>query len=242
LADDASDPVLNHLRHRHLFNAADDPVKMIFHPDFLTATNPVMSLDYEQFVRGCHMGIFPSYYEPWGYTPLECVALGVPTVTSDLSGFGSYVQKHVWARERRDSDRQGIHILQRRGNGFDDACDALVHHLFTFSQLTRRQRIEMRNRTERLGEQFDWSTLVSHYAEAHNLALERVGGRAAGAGRRPGGLMRIGRTRVAPRVAHRTWSLQRPRLDARTTFVPSDLVERRASSNQRPRRRRGYRV
>jgi glycogen(starch) synthase len=158
-----------------MFNAADDPVKVIFHPDFLTATNPVLSLDYEQFVRGCHMGIFPSYYEPWGYTPLECVALGVPTVTSDLSGFGSYVQKHVWARERRDADRQGIHILQRRGRSFDDACDALVHHLFTFSQFTRRQRIEMRNRTERLGEQFDWSALADHYTEAHDLALERVG-------------------------------------------------------------------
>ncbi len=67
LADDANDPVLNHLRHRHLFNAADDPVKMIFHPDFLTATNPVMSLDYEQFVRGC----------PHGHLPLVLRAVGV---------------------------------------------------------------------------------------------------------------------------------------------------------------------
>jgi len=180
LADDAGDPVINHLRHRHMFNAADDPVKMVFHPEFLSATNPVMSMDYDQFVRGCHMGIFPSYYEPWGYTPLECIALGVPTVTSDLSGFGSYVQKHVWAKERRDSDRQGIHILQRRGRSFDDACDALVNHLFSFAQLNRRQRIEMRNRTERLGEQFDWSTLVNHYDEAHNLALERVGAKRQG--------------------------------------------------------------
>lgn len=175
LADDANDPILNHLRHRHMFNAADDPVKMVFHPEFLSATNPVMSMDYDQFVRGCHMGIFPSYYEPWGYTPLECIALGVPTVTSDLSGFGSYVQKHVWAKERRDADRQGIHILQRRGKGFDEACDALVNHLFNFAQLNRRQRIEMRNRTERLSEQFDWSTLVNHYTEAHNMALQRIG-------------------------------------------------------------------
>ena len=87
-SDDANDPVLKHLRHRGLFNAADDPVKMVFHPEFVTATSPLISLDYEQFVRGCHMGIFPSYYEPWGYTPMECVALGVPAVTTDLSGFG----------------------------------------------------------------------------------------------------------------------------------------------------------
>ncbi|HEX8915447.1 MAG TPA: glycosyltransferase, partial [Humisphaera sp.] len=175
LADDANDPVLNHLRHRHMFNAADDPVKMVFHPEFLTATNPVMSMDYEQFVRGCHMGIFPSYYEPWGYTPLECLALGVPTVTSDLAGFGSYLAKHVYPKERREADRQGAYIVQRRGKGFDEACDALVNHLFNFCQLTRRQRIEMRNRTERLAEQFDWGQLARHYDEAHNLALERVG-------------------------------------------------------------------
>ena len=150
-------------------------MKIVFHPDFVTATSPLIGLDYPQFVRGCNVGIFPSYYEPWGYTPLECMALGVPTVTSDLSGFGSYVQKDVWARERRDSDRQGIHILQRRGRSFDDACNALVEHLVAFCQLSRRQRIEMRNRTERLGEQFDWSTLVKHYDEAHNLALDRVG-------------------------------------------------------------------
>ncbi len=93
LIDDANDPVLQHLRHRGLFNAPDDPVKVVFHPQFVTATSPLISLDYEQFVRGCHLGIFPSYYEPWGYTPMECVAMGVPAVTTDLSGFGAYVQR-----------------------------------------------------------------------------------------------------------------------------------------------------
>ena len=93
LVDDANDPILKHLRHRGLFNAADDPVKVVFHPEFVTATSPLISLDYEQFVRGCHMGVFPSYYEPWGYTPMECVALGVPAVTTDLSGFGAYVPR-----------------------------------------------------------------------------------------------------------------------------------------------------
>jgi glycogen(starch) synthase len=90
LVDDANDPTLKQLRYRGLFNAADDPVKMIFHPDFVSATSPLLSMDYEQFVRGCHVGIFPSYYEPWGYTPMECVALGLPAVTTDLSGFGAW--------------------------------------------------------------------------------------------------------------------------------------------------------
>ena len=173
LWDDQNDPVLNHLRHRGLFNAAADPVKVVFHPDFVTATGPLISLDYEQFVRGCHMGVFPSYYEPWGYTPMECVALGVPAVTTDLSGFGAYAQSHVPGQHKRGIP--GILVLDRRASSFDQAADALVNHLVRFVQLHRRERIELRNRVERLGELFDWSNLVRHYDEAHNLALHRIG-------------------------------------------------------------------
>ncbi|HEY0009664.1 MAG TPA: hypothetical protein VGB55_13130, partial [Tepidisphaeraceae bacterium] len=66
LWDDQTDPTIKHLRHRGLLNAAEDPVKVVFHPQFVTATSPLIGLDYDAFVRGCHLGIFPSYYEPWG--------------------------------------------------------------------------------------------------------------------------------------------------------------------------------
>lgn len=190
LADDQSDPVLRHLRHRQLLNGPDDPVKIVFHPEFVTATSPTISLDYEQFVRGCHVGIFPSYYEPWGYTPMECIALGVPAVTTDLSGFGAYVNSHLGAgpahgsgdqqRRRRESDDRGILVLNRRERGFDDTVDTLVHYLMQFAQLNRRQRIELRNHVERQGENFDWSVLVRHYDDAHNMALERTGAKRLG--------------------------------------------------------------
>jgi len=168
LVDDANDPILKHLRHRGLFNAADDAVKVVFHPQFVTATSPPISLDYEQFVRGCHLGVFPSYYEPWGYTPMECVALGVPAVTTDLSGFGAYVQAHIPGHRE-----QGIYVLNRRTHGFDETVNELVEDLLQFVQMNRRQRIEMRNRVERLGEMFDWSVLIRHYDQAHDLALLR---------------------------------------------------------------------
>jgi len=170
MIDDAGDPVLKHLRHRQLFNAADDPVKVVFHPDFVSATSPLWHIDYEHFVRGCHMGIFPSYYEPWGYTPMECVAMGVPAVTTDLSGFGAYVQHEI-----PNHAEQGLGVINRRTQNFDQSTNELVDHLFSFVQLSRRQRIELRNRTERLSELFDWSVLSRHYTEAHNLALARRG-------------------------------------------------------------------
>ena len=170
LVDDANDPTLNHLRSRGLFNAADDPVKVVFHPQFVTATSPLLNLDYEQFVRGCHMGIFPSYYEPWGYTPMECIALGLPAVTTDLSGFGAYLERHI-PPEKRD----GILVLKRSQKGFDECSNDLADHLLHFAQLNRRQRIELRNSVERNSEMFDWSQLIHHYDRAHDLALERTG-------------------------------------------------------------------
>lgn len=68
---------------------------MVFHPEFLSTTNPLFGLDYEEFVRGCHLGVFPSYYEPWGYTPAECTVMGIPSVTTNLSGFGCFMQEHI---------------------------------------------------------------------------------------------------------------------------------------------------
>lgn len=61
-------------------------LQVIFHPEFLSSTNPLFGLDYEDFVRGCHLGVFPSYYEPWGYTPAECTVMGIPSITTNLSG------------------------------------------------------------------------------------------------------------------------------------------------------------
>ena len=175
LVDDANDPVLKHLRHRGMFNAAGDPVKVVFHPEFVTATSPTISLDYEHFVRGCHMGIFPSYYEPWGYTPMECVALGLPSVTTDLSGFGAYAEHHV-----KDHNDSGVVVLPRRAGGFEQSTEMLASYLMAFLKMSRRQRIELRNKVERLGELFDWSNLARHYDEAHSLALERVGAKRLG--------------------------------------------------------------
>lgn len=75
MVDDASDPILGQVRRVQLYNQHHDRVKIVFHPDFLNANNPILGLDYEEFVRGCHMGVFPSYYEPWGYTPAECTVV-----------------------------------------------------------------------------------------------------------------------------------------------------------------------
>lgn len=166
--DDANDPVLKHLRHRNLLNSPNDPVKVVFHPDFVSLTS-LFSLDYDQFVRGCHMGIFPSYYEPWGYTPLECLALGLPTVTTDLSGFGAYVERHV-----PDALQNGVLVLNRAKSSPDACIENLSSFLFKFCELNRRERIALRNRAERITERFTWDVMAAHYHRAHAEALKCI--------------------------------------------------------------------
>jgi glycogen(starch) synthase len=168
--NDGEDPIVNQIRNVWLFNRRDDPVKVVYHPDFINPTNPLWGMEYEQFVRGCHVGIFPSAYEPWGYTPLECLAMGVPAVSSDLAGFGSYV-----LGKYGDHARPGVWVLRRRGRSFHDAAAELCGHLMDFCKLERRGRIALRNQVEALSWEFDWSVLGTAYDEAHKLALERVG-------------------------------------------------------------------
>lgn len=166
LWEDNKDPVLNHLRHRNLLNGPNDPVKVVFHPDFVSLTS-LFSLDYDQFVRGCHMGIFPSYYEPWGYTPLECLALGLPTVTTDLSGFGAYVERHV-----PDALQNGVLVLNRSKLAAENCIEQLTSFLVRFCELNRRERIALRNRAERITERFTWDVMAAHYHRAHTEALK----------------------------------------------------------------------
>ncbi len=169
--DDAKDDILNFLRNSNLVNNQDDRVKVVYHPDFINYTNPLFGMEYGQFVRGCHMGIFPSYYEPWGYTPLECIASGIPTVTSDLAGFGDYVLKNV-----NEYFENGISVTRRVERSFDDSADELANFLYDYVKLSRRERIDLRNRTEASSTQFDWSQLYRHYESAYQLALERKPG------------------------------------------------------------------
>lgn len=167
--DEGEDPVLAQVRNVWLFNRHDDPVKVVYHPDFISPTNPLWGMDYEQFVRGCHLGVFPSAYEPWGYTPLESVAMGVPAITSDLAGFGSYVYEQF-----RRADQPGLWVVHRRGHSYSDAAAELTRYMLEFCKMDRRGRISLRNQVEAQSWQFDWSVLGEAYARAHDMALQRA--------------------------------------------------------------------
>jgi glycogen(starch) synthase len=167
LQDDTNDEILMFLREAQLVNKQSDRVKIVYHPDFVSAVNPLLSMDYGQFVRGCHLGIFPSFYEPWGYTPMECIANGIPTITSDLSGFGDYVQRSILNHEK-----DGIWVVNRRGKTYKESVDQLTDYLYSFCTYTRRDRIALRNAVEERSSHFDWHNIIKNYLKAYKYATE----------------------------------------------------------------------
>ena len=163
---DFEDPVLQQIRSLRIGNTEGEPVKVVYHPDFISPVNPLWGIEYDHFVRGCHLGIFPSSYEPWGYTPLECLALGVPAITSDLAGFGRYVSE-----THPDHERWGLHVVPRRGHSFEAAAADLTQRLLAFCRLDRPQRIGLRNELQPHCWEFHWPKLGTAYHEAHDRVL-----------------------------------------------------------------------
>ena len=168
LINDTDDPILVFLRSANMVNYKHDKVKIVYHPDFIVITNPLWGMEYDQFVRGCHLGVFPSYYEPWGYTPMECMARGVPAVTSNLAGFGDYVLNTV-----SHPDERGIFVVDKANKSFDEAANQLANKMLSMVKMTRRERVELRNRSEAASVDFDWTYLTKHYDKAYHLAINR---------------------------------------------------------------------
>jgi glycogen synthase len=167
LVNEEQDEIIQFLLRRNLLNREEDKVKIVYHPDFINSTSPLFGMDYGQFVRGCHLGIFPSYYEPWGYTPLECMASGVPAVTSDLSGFGDYLLRNM-----PDHEKGGMFVVERGKRTFDWSAKQLAAFLYKFLIQDRRSRIQQRNQVENYSAAFDWENLIRYYEQAYAIAFE----------------------------------------------------------------------
>ena len=106
LIDEDNNEIIRALKNEGLLNLEEDKVKVVLYPIYVSESDGILNLEYYELISGCHFGVFPSYYEPWGYTPLECAALGVPSITSDLSGFGRYVNNII-------KEEGGVFVLER---------------------------------------------------------------------------------------------------------------------------------
>jgi glycogen(starch) synthase len=166
LPNEPFDPIINRLTQIGLDNKEDDKVKVVFYPVYLTGVDGLLDLPYYEAIMGCHLGLFPSYYEPWGYTPLETAALGVPALTTDLAGFGRFLQS------QKVGDK-GIYILNRFKKPRDEIINQFTQILYDYVHMNSPQRVQQKITAKRLAALADWSMLINNYLQAYDLAVKR---------------------------------------------------------------------
>ncbi len=166
---DQNDEILKALNAASLRNEESDPVKIIFYPIYLSGADGLLNLNYYEAMQGSHLGIFPSYYEPWGYTPLEAGALGVSSVTTDLAGFGRY-----FCAECMQLDTPGIYVLKRLNKSDDEVVSQLVDVMFRFANFSKEERIANKLQARKVASMADWKSFVKNYIAAHDLAVEKI--------------------------------------------------------------------
>lgn len=165
--EDQNDAIINLLCQNGLDNSEEDRVKVIYYPTYLSPADGLIGLNYNEAMMGCHLGIFPSYYEPWGYTPLEAAALAVPSVTTDQAGFGEFIKPHV------KGPKSAICVLERRAKGDEAATQQLVDYLHFILNTTKKERVAKKIEAKRLSELADWQSLIKNYLAAYEIAIKK---------------------------------------------------------------------
>ena len=164
LWDPGNDPILNACFRHELRNDPADRVKIVFVPAFLNGHDGALDLEYYDALAGCDVTVYPSYYEPWGYTPLESIAHGIPTAGTDLSGFGQ------WILEGGRTD--GIEILDRLGVEDAAVSEALQAFIRRYADLPEPEMPAIRAAVRQRALQAEWEIFYPNYLEAYGIAIE----------------------------------------------------------------------
>lgn len=168
LYNESNDVILNTLKQKGLNNSKEDNVKVIFYPIYLGGADRLTDLNYFEGIMACHLGVFPSYYEPWGYTPMETGSLGVASITTDLAGFGRYIKKHA------NGKNPGIYVLEREGKTYEHSLNSLSNMFLKFAEGSKQDRIENKLKAKNLADMADWNKLAENYIKAHNIAIDKI--------------------------------------------------------------------
>ena len=167
------DPIINACRRLGLNNQPESHVKVIFVPAMLDGHDGFFNMPYEDVISACDMGFFPSWYEPWGYTPQECAAWAVPTLTTDLSGFG------MWARDAQKGSEEtsGVAVMPRRGMNFDQSAEILHNYVLKAATMDPETLATLRRSARDVAQLTSWSHFFANYLEAFRIALEKAAAR-----------------------------------------------------------------
>jgi glycosyltransferase involved in cell wall biosynthesis len=164
------DKVLNYISHSGFTNSAADKLKIIFVPCYLDGRDGIFNKPYYDLLIGMDATVYPSYYEPWGYTPLESIAFGIPTITTDLAGFGLWAKKHVTG----NNISEGVAVVNRDDFNYFEVADAITSSILTLAGKDKKEAEEIRKRSFCLAAKAEWSKFIVYYEEAFRIALEHT--------------------------------------------------------------------
>lgn len=165
------DQVLDMLKYLNMSNSPESKVKVIFVPCYLDGRDGIFNMTYYDLVLGNDLSVYPSYYEPWGYTPLESIAFKVPTITSDLAGFGLWVNSLVG---RYGELRDGVKVIHRTDYNYSEVADAIKDTISDFSCLSEKDVEKIRKNASAIAEQALWKHFIKYYYEAYDIALRNA--------------------------------------------------------------------
>lgn len=165
------DNVLNMMKFYDMHNRPQDRVKLIFLPCYLTGKDGIINMPYYDVILGNDMCIYPSYYEPWGYTPLEAVAFHVPCITTDLAGFGLWVNKEL-GHQGEISD--GVKVIHRTDYNYSEVADVIKDTVSKYSCMTKDEVDKARKAAAELSKKALWKHFIKYYYKAYDLALRKA--------------------------------------------------------------------
>lgn len=166
-----SDNVIGMMRGLGMHNDKHDKVKLIFVPCYLTGKDGVMNMEYYDLVLGNDLCVYPSYYEPWGYTPLEAIAFKIPCITTDLAGFG------LWANSVKGAPstiEDGVEVLHRTDYNYSEVADGINETIVRYASLSQTAINACRTKAERLSHKALWSQFITYYERAYDIALQNA--------------------------------------------------------------------
>ena len=162
------DKVLNYISHAGFTNQATEKLKIIFVPCYLDGRDGIFNKPYYDLLIGMDATVYPSYYEPWGYTPMESVAFGIPTVTTNLAGFGLWAEKSVSGKNISD----GVAVIDRTDFNYFDVADAITTSILSLVKKSNQEAGEIRKRCFELAKKAEWSKFIVYYQTAFSDALK----------------------------------------------------------------------
>ena len=165
------DNVLSMMKYYDMHNRKDDKVKVIFLPCYLDGKDGIVDMTYYDVVLGNDLCIYPSYYEPWGYTPLEAVAFKVPCITTDLAGFGLWANKEFG---HNGEIEDGVKVIHRTDYNYSEVADTIKDTVAKFSTMTDKQIESCRKAADALSKKALWSEFIKYYDEAYDIALRKA--------------------------------------------------------------------